>query len=105
MRTTLPPAVALLTLKPAAKKCEGIAFWEKCGSGSLRISLSPVARIAVACTLHDCLRARERDVRIKPCGHQKVCAADQEKPELRFAQLPVELGVPASRDINREDIL
>ena len=77
----------------------------KCGSGSLWMSLSPVARIAVACTLHDCLRARERDVRIKPCGHQKVCAADQEKPELRFAQLPVELGVPASRDINREDIL
>src|SRR5215813_11173481 len=103
----VPSAVAPSQSDPRTTNREGTVFRKNACSGgrSLQISLSPVAKIAAACTLHDRLRARERDVRIKPFGHQEVRAAHQEEPELRFTQLPVELSVPASRDINREDIL
>jgi hypothetical protein len=63
--------------RSAATKHVGEVFLKTRGRRSIQISLSPVPKIAVACTLHNSLRAREGDVRTKAFGHEEVSAADQ----------------------------
>src|SRR5258708_22669225 len=59
----------------------------------------------MAGALHDGLRARQLYVRTKSLGHREVRTADQQESELRLTQLLVELGVPASRNIELEGVL
>jgi len=54
--------------------------------------------------LHDGLRARELYIGTKSLGQGEVRTADQQESELRFAELLVELGVAASRDIEFEGV-
>src|SRR4029078_4994179 len=63
-----------------------------------------VAEVAVGRALHDRLGAVEPEVRAVAFGHREVRAADEEEPELRLAQLLVELRVAASRDVDLESI-
>src|SRR5262245_7911411 len=69
------------------------------------VSLPPVAKITVACALHNGLSARELDVRAKTLGKREVGAADQQESKLWLTQLLVELCVAASRDIDLIGIL
>ena len=71
----------------------------------LSVFLSPVAKIAVARALHDGLCERELYVGAKTLGEREVRAADQQESKLRLTQLPVELCVPASSDIDLIGIL
>ena len=54
--------------------------------------------------LHDGLRAREPDVVAEAVRDREVGGADQEEAELRLAQRLVELGIAASRDVEREGV-
>jgi hypothetical protein len=65
----------------------------------------PVAEVAVGCALHDGLRTREPDVGAESLGDREVGGADQQEAKLGRAEFLVELGVAASRDIEREGIL
>ena len=58
----------------------------------------------MAGALHDRLRAREPDVGTKPFRGREIGGADQEEAELRFAQRLVELGIGASRHVEREGV-
>src|SRR5262245_54826310 len=71
----------------------------------LSVLLPPVAKIAVARTLHDGLCARELYVWVKALGEREIQAADQQESKLRLTQLLVELCVPASRDFDVIGIL
>src|SRR5260370_10310600 len=72
---------------------------------SIRLSRPLVAKVAVAGTLHDGLRARELYLGTESLGHRDVCATDQQESEFRLAQRLEELSVPASRNIELEGIL
>src|SRR5262245_12203919 len=61
---------------------------------------SSVAKVAVACPLHDGPSAGELDLAAEPLREREVQAADQQETKLRLTQLLVELCIPASRDID-----
>lgn len=68
-------------------------------------SRSPVPEVAMTGALHDGLRARELYVETKSLGRIEIRTADQQEAEFRLTQLLVELGIPASRNLDLEGIL
>src|SRR5215831_18181100 len=92
------------------RRCGGVLPHGVCGARNLvraemLIFLSPVAKVAVACALHDGLRARQLYVGVKTFGKREVLTADQQESKLRLAQLLVEMCVPTSSDIDLIDVL
>ena len=59
----------------------------------------------MATALHDGLRARQFYVGTKTLRHPKIRAADQEKAELRLAQLLIELRVAAGGNVDVEGVM
>ena len=52
---------------------------------SIDLFRPPEAKVAMGSALHDRLRARELDIRIKSVGDSEVGGADQEEAEFRLA--------------------